>query len=149
MSSAVVYGVTGTRVGATVEQLKTLRKLTEDKPPTVARHGDCVGVDAEFAELMRDWYGARIIGHPPDKDGNRAFFPSDDEFEPQPYLIRDADVVRLCHHLFALPRGEKEVRRGSGTWATIRIARRVKRNHTIIFPDGKHKTVVYSTDQLD
>lgn len=134
----IIYGVTGTRRGGTSDQLRALRELTAEVPPDEAHHGDCVGVDEEFAAMMRDLHGAYIVGHPPTTNDYRAFFDSDEEWDPRPFLYRDADVVSCAQHMFALPKGFKEERR-SGTWATIRMSLETHTPLTIIFPDGSTK----------
>jgi hypothetical protein len=55
--------------------------------------------------------------------------------EPAHYLARDAAIVETSDILIGCSGTNKEVRR-SGTWATIRCARRTKTPHYIVWPSG-------------
>jgi hypothetical protein len=129
-------GFTGTRFGFTPQQREKLRMLLVDLRPAEVHHGDCVGSDEEFHDLTRELLPeTKIVVHPPDKDEHRAHKVGDEERTPKPYLDRDTDIVSESRWLVATPRTTKEIRR-SGTWATIRRARRANIAITIIDPDG-------------
>ena len=51
-------------------------------------------------------------------------------------LLRNAVIVDGCDLLVAIPAGDREEWR-SGTWATVRYARKIKREHIIIWPNGE------------
>jgi hypothetical protein len=94
-----------------------------DKPITVL-HGDCVGADTEFHNLCSE---LRIEIHifPPDDDKLRGFNKSDTIMQPKPYLKRNEDIVKKCDILIACPIDKnKEILR-SGTWSTIRKAKKL------------------------
>lgn len=55
---------------------------------------------------------------------------------PQPPLERNCIMVRRCNVLIATPRGFAEELR-SGTWATIRFARKIGRPIRVVWPDGR------------
>lgn len=55
-------------------------------------------------------------------------------YKPEPYLDRNHYMVDRCNLLIACPEGIEALR--SGTWATVRYARKRPRNHLIIYPDG-------------
>jgi len=57
---------------------------------------------------------------------------------PRGYLDRNTDIVKHSHILIGCPSTLNEVLR-SGTWATIRRARRIKTPCILIFPDGSLK----------
>ena len=137
-------GFTGTSRGMSGFQ-KTRLAQELSAVPTGTRpefhHGDCVGSDAEAAAIARD-LGYRIVGHPPVNALARAFFPSDEEWEPQPYLVRDHDIVDVTDRLIAAPRRDLEVLR-SGTWATIRYARKINRPLTLLSRGRSMKTSLY------
>lgn len=132
-------GFTGTQVGMTPEQLTEVDVLLFNNLPTsVAHHGDCIGADAQFHHLSR-LNGLELHGHPPLNPSKRAFceFYSTEEVEEEKdYLERDHDIVDQVDWMIACPRGFQEELR-SGTWATIRYARKVKKPGYIIWPDGK------------
>lgn len=56
---------------------------------------------------------------------------------PAPYLERNAAIVQSTLELIATP-GETVEQVRSGTWATIRQARRRRRPTTIVWPDGTY-----------
>ena len=55
---------------------------------------------------------------------------------PKDYLERNHDIVDETDMLIATPGEEQEVQR-SGTWATIRYARKQKRTILTIYPSGR------------
>lgn len=54
---------------------------------------------------------------------------------PKPYLERNQDIVRSTELLLATPENNVEQQR-SGTWATIRFARKMNKSIIIIDTDG-------------
>lgn len=128
-------GFTGTQRGMTLEQWSSLWGLLVVRAPGEFHEGDCIGADNQAAQGAR-LAGFRIIGHPPAVSAKRALFPSDEERAPAPYLVRNHNIVDACQEMLATP-GEFEEQLRSGTWATIRYARRIGRKMTIVFPDGR------------
>jgi hypothetical protein len=128
-------GITGTRKGANEAQLYRVMgflSLFRYNPEMVLHHGDCVGVDAQVAAIAKG-FGFKIVGHPPDKDEFRAYFPSDETRQPFPYLIRNRHIIDECQTLIAVPKETVEQLR-SGTWATIRFARSVEKPIKMVMP---------------
>jgi hypothetical protein len=98
-------------------------------------HGDCVGADAEADTLAKQTMRPVII-HPPTNNRFRAFCTNARETrEAQPYLQRNGAIVRECDVLIATPRTDAEQRR-SGTWSTIRYARKLSKPILLISPSG-------------
>lgn len=129
----MTLGFTGTQHGMTSRQLKAVRRLLYKCD--VLHLGDCIGADAQAHEEALH-AGARTVGHPPTDSGKRAFLEYDEEHEPKPFLKRDDDIVAEgVDGLIAAPHGFVEERR-SGTWATVRRARKAKRCIWIVLPDG-------------
>lgn len=120
-------------------QGRAVSDLLERLNPTEFHHGDCLGADDEAVILARDLGVPRVLGHPPDNDSMRAFVYSDEEFEPQPYLMRNRDIVDSTDVLIAAPYGTSETQR-SGTWSTVRYARKLKRPIYIVLPRGRVET---------
>jgi hypothetical protein len=81
---------------------------------------------------VRDFFpNVRIVVHPPTAQGARAFCVGDELREQFPYLTRDKKIVDECEFLFAAPlTNEEQVR--SGTWATVRHARKINRLHVVL-----------------
>lgn len=97
-------GFTGTQRGMTIPQIRSVGRITIYLQPKRAHHGDCVGADAQFAVIAR-MAGATIVGHPPIKDGKRAFFPSDEEWDPKDFLVRNQDIVDVSDLMLGTPQG--------------------------------------------
>jgi hypothetical protein len=131
-------GVTGTREGLTrVQSHAAARYLSLWRTHHGARelhHGDCLGADAVVAGHASR-LGYRLVSHPPVSARLRAFVRSDVVMPPLPYLERDSRIVDTVCLLLALPSTEREVVR-SGTWATVRRARRAEKPHVIVAPSG-------------
>jgi len=131
----MIAAVTGTRFGATIDQVVALEEWLMREKIEVLHHGDCVGVDATAAAKAR-LQGCRIICHPPVQTSDRAYVESDDTRGPLTYLARNRAMADEAKRLVALPRGFEEEERG-GTWYTIRYARKRGYPVTVIWPDGR------------
>lgn len=131
----MITAVTGTRFGATPDQIVALEQWITREMVSVLHHGDCVGADDQAARVARR-LGCRIICHPPVQAGDRANFPSDETRDMLTYLARNRQMVEEAKRLIALPKGFQEEERG-GTWYTIRYARKRGYPVTIIWPDGR------------
>ncbi|HKZ40932.1 MAG TPA: hypothetical protein VJ044_08205 [Candidatus Hodarchaeales archaeon] len=127
-------GFTGTSKGMTDAQKFTVAWLLS-KSPKELHHGDCIGADKDAHELARTNL-VRIVGHPPIKSSNRACCEFDEKREPKPYLDRNHDIVDETEVLIACTDSTVEAIR-SGTWSTIRYARRLGRIILIVYPDGR------------
>ena len=129
-------GVTGTREGMTLKQLVSLERILEEAgPPIQLHHGDCIGVDAEAHEAAETAGVIDIIIHPPDIPTHRAFCKSEHIRPERHYLQRNREIVEAIGLLIAIPKEDKEVLH-SGTWATVRYAKRFGIDIQIIFPNG-------------
>lgn len=93
-------------------------------------HGDCVGADSEAHDLakLRKY---KIISHPPINESKRAFKKADIILEAKKYLQRNKDIAEVCDVLIAAPKEMEEVLR-SGTWSTIRRARKLNKEIIIL-----------------
>lgn len=134
----VSVGFTGNRHGLTPKQeVRVAAILMSSKVRGEAHHfhhGDCVGADEEAAAIAKA-AGYFLVSHPPDNPKARAYVPSDFAWVEKPYIARNHDIVKKSDKMVACPDGYEEVLR-SGTWATIRHARKVGKPLTIVFPDG-------------
>lgn len=129
-------GFTGTRQGMTEAQRicfgAALVLLTEERDEF--HHGDCIGADAEAHRLATE-FGYKAIIHPPIIGSKRAFCNAPVVLQAKPYLERNHDIVDAVDFMFATP-GEINEQLRSGTWATIRYARKKQKKLMIIGPDG-------------
>jgi hypothetical protein len=127
---------TGTQRGLTQIQHLRLSNWTATRaemPGRTMHLGDCIGADAECWELTHRHY--YTVGHPPIVSAKRAFLTYDEEREPEAYLDRNHSMVDEAGTLLACPGEMAEVLR-SGTWATVRYARKLRRQIVIFYPDG-------------
>jgi hypothetical protein len=141
-------GVTGTSGLLGRGQERTLWRMLPYAAATEIHHGDCVGADQVCHDIILQsrkiiprpdevWLPpVKIIIHPPVDPRKRAFCQGYDEIrEPLPYLIRDSAIATESDLLIAIPRAAEEELR-SGTWATVRCMRKLKKPVIIIDPDG-------------
>lgn len=132
-----MLGVTGTQRGLTPIQLESCHSLLTKfrEQGTVWMHnGDCIGADYQLAVLWRE-LGGLIRGHPPMKTYKRAWLEFDAERPPEEYLKRNKSIVLDSGFMLATP-GEYSEQLRSGTWSTIRFARKKNRPLWIVYPDG-------------
>ena len=140
----MILGFTGTSHGMTQRQKATVSYLFNELPLHILHHGDCIGAD-EQAHRMAMKLSAHIVVHPPNDPKKRAFcWRSSDSPEviislTKPYLARNRTIVENARDgIIAAPRSSQETIR-SGTWYTVRYARKIKRRIWIVFPDGTFK----------
>ena len=134
-----VVGFTGTRFDVTKPQGKMLRQIVQIIKPKEGQHGDCVGADATMHRILRN-SKCRITIRPPNDDSERAFCQGANRvMMPKAHLARNRDIVDNSDVLVATPRTVEEELR-SGTWATIRYARKRFLPIIIIDPVGKVTT---------
>ena len=132
MQSAAT-GFTGTQRGLTRGQRASLVVVIGGLAGWL-HHGDCVGSDDEahdIAVAARLW----VAIHPPRDARLRAGRTGDLVFPTEEYLVRNRIIVDMTRALIAAPAGMAEELR-SGTWSTVRYARRCRRPITLVMPDG-------------
>lgn len=135
-------GFTGTSSGMANMQLMKVHQLLgefKEKGAAVAHHGCCEGADDQF-NFMADAMSYHVIGHPGvTKTGNvwkRGGGQCDEYRDPKFFLDRNKDIVVESDIMIATPKEVDEQMR-SGTWATIRYARKDEKPLFIVFPDGR------------
>lgn len=134
-------GFTGTRRGMTAEQIRTLKRFRSKWGATL-HHGACDGADTEACGIFfqKRWWTHAWPSHNPNDiamaQSHTIHWPDPtapgEGWEP---LRRNRLIVDASDMLIATPAQAKEVLR-SGTWATIRYARQMKKPIYIIWPDG-------------
>jgi hypothetical protein len=125
---------TGSKPGMDAGQQLQFMNFLMDNGVTELHHGDCIWADAQ-ADAIAKKLGIHVVTHPPTDNKKRAYCHGigsngkrhnhDNQTErwPKPYLVRNHDIVDETEQLFAAPKELAEVVR-SGTWATIRYARK-------------------------
>lgn len=137
-SAEFIVGVTGSEMGMNDHQASSLWWLLNELKPAGLRHGDCIGTDVQAA-FLADSLKIPTFSHPgfsskyPDNTTYRAFHKSTTIYEPKPFLERDEDIARNVAVLIACPLESKELQR-SGTWATVRYARKAGTPRIILLP---------------
>ena len=129
--------MTGNRSGISDEALKILKKFLSTNDIIEVHHGDCIGADTAFhKESLSN--GIKIVIHPPNKNNFRSFCIGDNVtiLLPKPYLTRNHHIVDATDMLIAFPPTKEEIVR-SGTWATIRYAKKKHKKIFMIFADGE------------
>lgn len=137
-------GFTGTQKGMTLAQEKGVRSLMVGHPKEL-HHGDCIGAD-KVADWIATSYGVPVVVHPPVNESKRAFCHSSgvdgtrQVLKPKPYLERNRDIVDACDVLIAAPKEMTDQLR-SGTWSTVRYAKKQGKQVILVFPDGTMQVV--------
>jgi hypothetical protein len=132
-------GFTGTQKGMTSQQYTKFVELINSLGSIDEFHsGCCIGADTQADTYIWSHHPKifRVL-HPPiistktfiNSQGNYTILPS------KPYLERNRAIVDNTKLLIATPSTSKELIR-SGTWSTIRYARKLKREIYIIDPPG-------------
>jgi len=129
-------GFTGTRHGMTDKQEKELEKLVKAKDFTEFHHGMCIGSDEQAHTLVSSIYpNSIIVGHPPKAVSTMATLPCKKILDADSYLRRNKSIVDSSDYLIATP--DAKERAGSGTWKTIRYARKKGKRIYIIHKNGR------------
>jgi len=154
-------GFTGTRKGMTGDQAVRFMKLLDHLVQEEARakrgelhefhFGVCVGADQQAAEIAA-WGGFKIVGHPgavPWKwagsmptlgsPARKVVLPIELPLNRDHTIVDVTDVLVVTPKQQATPefRNDPSVRRGSGTWATVRYAAdKVFKPVWFVWPNG-------------
>lgn len=129
-----VVGFTGTRKGLTALQKVGLATTLVAFQPQFVQHGDCVGADAEFHAICQPRFPIDV--RPSTLSEQRAFCSGARHvFLPRQPKERNCDLVNTSDVVIACPKSNAEELR-SGTWMTIRYARKQNKPLVIIYPDG-------------
>ena len=130
----MIVGFTGTREGMTFCQVKALIRLLRKLNPEEIHHGGCIGADEQFHKIVcKLFYGAWAVNHPCDIEKYRAKIIADETRQILPALVRNTVIVNESDILIACPKTKEEELR-SGTWSTVRYARKIGKPVEIIEP---------------
>lgn len=125
-------GMTGNRTSISDAAISSLKTFLSDNQIIEAHHGDCVGADQKFHEIMTE-YGIKTVIHPPKNDKMRAYCKGDVIHPEKEYIARNHAIVDDTDMLIAFPSTKTEVLK-SGTWATVRYARKKDKKILILYP---------------
>jgi hypothetical protein len=96
----------------------------------IVSHGDCIGADTEFHNLCVEYRELnpekKLLIHiyPPNIRTMRAFNQADLLMSEEPYLKRNLNIIKNSSVLIACPTDKHTEVLRSGTWSTIRQAKK-------------------------
>jgi hypothetical protein len=128
----IKIGFTGNRYGLRPDQKTQIEDLLDKYDHITVSHGDCVGSDTDFHLLCIEYKYTHpektvtVHIYPPDNPRLRGFNKGDVVMPEKPYLDRNMDIIKNCDLLIACPVDKNKEEQRSGTWSTIRQARRLK-----------------------
>ena len=129
-------GFTGSRNSMSNKQVNIFKQITKTLDITEFHHGGCIGSDEIADAIVKNVKKGKqlktIIHLSYKKD--KANIKADIEIKPAPYLERNKDIVDQSEILIATPRNKETF--NSGTWTTIRYARKKNIPIYIIKPNG-------------
>jgi hypothetical protein len=132
----MILGFTGSRKGLSDFQLTEIEKFISVNVHIITEFhmGDCIAADEQASYIVSKHPSISIISHPPTEEKSRAFFKAHKILPPKKYLDRNKDIVDVSDLIIAAPNGEERQR--SGTWSTIRHAKKKNIKIIICFPQG-------------
>lgn len=134
---------TGTRSGMKPEQKNSVKNWLKQLRPHLVIHGDCIGADAEFHDIVRELFTAdecKIAAYP--VLGTLCASKHEDADEVivcKKHIERNRKMVDRGYQgsgvLIAVSPTTFELQR-SGTWSTIRYARNMGMDMFISYPEA-------------
>jgi hypothetical protein len=130
----MILGFTGSRQGLSDFQQSEIEKFisTNAHEITEFHMGDCIGADEQASLIVSKYPSISIISHPAIEEKSRVFFKAHKVLPPKKYSDRNKDIVDASDLIIATPNGEERQR--SGTWSTIRYAKKKNIKIIICFP---------------
>ena len=133
-------GITASRKGISAQALETFEAVLQEHPELEElHHGDCVGGDEQIHMMVQNIVPeVRLVIHPPINEDLRANCKGAYKVLPKKdYMSRNHDIVNTSEVIVGFPNGNHEIIR-SGTWATLRFARKKNKKIIVIYPDGSY-----------
>lgn len=135
-------GFTGTRHGMSDAQKEAVKAFLIAEKFNELHHGDCVGSDKDIHDMVVAYREAeekkvKIVGHPPKYNKYQANCKCDIMLAKDDYLTRNHNIVDATDILIATP--DTKERLHSGTWSTVRYARKKDKKVYIFSKNGTMK----------
>jgi hypothetical protein len=132
----MILGFTGTRKGLSKAQRSALPYALCAIRADQVIHGGAMGADTEFGT----WTGSvEVVIYPASAERYEYWRCVQSPWltinPPIKPLVRNVIIANRCDHLLACPAEMVEQQR-SGTWATVRYARKAGKPITLLLPDG-------------
>lgn len=139
MSGRYKIGFTGTQEGMPNKQIDNFVVIfswfyTRHPYGIEVHQGQCIGADEQITYLVKKMPGVWVVSHPPLDTRRTHTIECDEVREPFPFIERNHNIVDSVSMLLAAPRSRKEELR-SGTWATVRYARKMNKPLEMVWPD--------------
>ena len=128
--------ITATRSGLTPLQMKSVIRLFTELKITKLIHGCAVGGDQQIHYLTNVPKEMHPSKESQQRWAERVLRSIDELFPIHPPIPRNHIMVNNGDCVIAAPKGKIEQLRGSGTWATIRYAKKIGKKLYICWPDG-------------
>lgn len=133
----MIIGFTGSQKGMTDFQHKEVEWILTfyKRSITEIHHGGCIGADTIFHSICSEFGLPTPIIHPASdvNPSKKAILIGANYLPAKPALKRNHDIVDIADIMIATPGETHEVWR-SGTWATIRYARKIGKVIHLICP---------------
>ena len=136
----MILSFSGTRDGMTYKQIETVKKLLSELEPTQVIHGDAIGADEQFHQLVETHrkifnLSITIKIYPSDRENQRAYCDGDQIMPQMSPLDRNTLIAKEGDKLLACPK-EMNMALRSGTWTTIRRAKSYGKIVYVVLPNG-------------
>lgn len=129
-------GITGSLEGLTGPQLRWAKQFIQDNVVRVLHHGNCIGGDEDVATLFYKGQDTYIIAHPGHISTMQSKISFNDLVLPEKHtLARNRLIVNSSDLLLGFPKIDDEDD-NSGSWYTIRWAKRHRTPVIVISPTG-------------
>ena len=134
----ITIGFTGNRYGLTENQKNEIINILDKYENIIVLHGDCVGSDTQFHNICLHWIkinpNKKLLIHiyPPNNPTLRAFNNGDLVMEEKTYLERNSNIIKNSSLIIACPKNKEKEELRSGTWSTIRRAKKEKKDLIIL-----------------
>lgn len=136
-------GFTGTQDGLTFTQENLLRHYLQSLynyfNAQELHHGMCIGADFA-AYTIGVKIGYRLVAHQPTNKSKTFLDTASVKLPALPYLTRNQNIVDSTDILVATPNGPEKIR--SGTWSTVRYAKKKNVGIVLLYPDGRLESSV-------
>lgn len=135
----MILSFSATRNGLTLPQAVQVCKIIKELSPDLIVHGGCTGGDENIDYIAFQFGISRRVRPCNLKKFKGVLQPGACIFPTKNPRERNLDIVQDGDTITAYPKGEKEQKRGSGTWQVIRMAKKIGKPLLIVYPNGRRE----------